>query len=202
MATNLNTNPFQSTHPLRGATLSRSHYERGTVISIHAPLAGCDACLRVRSRGRDISIHAPLAGCDQRRCVLCFARGNFNPRTPCGVRLMAGGERAKWYYISIHAPLAGCDAFSALSCSFSFSFQSTHPLRGATTSVLPSLCSAIFQSTHPLRGATVAKTTFNAPLFISIHAPLAGCDENHFTAIIEFRYFNPRTPCGVRRVEV
>ena len=34
---------FQSTHPLRGATLFSKIAFRNLVISIHAPLAGCDA---------------------------------------------------------------------------------------------------------------------------------------------------------------
>ena len=33
-----------------------------------------------------------------------------------------------------------------------------------------------FQSTHPLRGATEARIYSFAKIFISIHAPLAGCD--------------------------
>ena len=56
---------FQSTHPLRGATK----------IMKGSPFY------------QDISIHAPLAGCDSGDCRPCHLRVNFNPRTPCGVRL-------------------------------------------------------------------------------------------------------------------
>ena len=108
---------FQSTHPMRGAT-AKIALRRVTVgISIHAPHAGCDFAGRRRNYGRIISIHAPHAGCD--RCVLrdctytgkfqsthpmrgatatnrAFGNGhfNFNPRTPCGVRLEITIERA------------------------------------------------------------------------------------------------------------
>ena len=34
-----------------------------------------------------ISIHAPLAGCDVNFSKLSLESQNFNPRTPCGVRL-------------------------------------------------------------------------------------------------------------------
>ena len=34
---------------------------------------------------------------------------------------------------------------------------------------------------------------------ISIHAPLAGCDQISSTQIIRVNNFNPRTPCGVRQ---
>ena len=80
-------------------------------------------------------------------------RGHFNPRTPCGVRL----DRAKQPGVRI-------------------AFQSTHPLRGATSTLLLVLMPARFQSTHPLRGATdpASRRPWNDS--ISIHAPLAGCD--------------------------
>ena len=56
---------FQSTHPLRGATISRTKSFRRSLISIHAPLAGCDYKQRGFFIMTDfISIHAPLAGCD------------------------------------------------------------------------------------------------------------------------------------------
>ena len=55
---------FQSTHPLRGATVH--HRPAGLVggISIHAPLAGCDFGHYHDNKAVDISIHAPHAGRD------------------------------------------------------------------------------------------------------------------------------------------
>ena len=55
---------FQSTHPLRGAT----------IIGKRGPKHG------------SISIHAPLAGCDLSRPFPPPPSRHFNPRTPCGVR--------------------------------------------------------------------------------------------------------------------
>ena len=42
--------PFQSTHPSRGATIVLHLTKIDTVVSIHAPLAGCDRLL-LSSRG-------------------------------------------------------------------------------------------------------------------------------------------------------
>ena len=78
---------FQSTHPLRGATRIPYLSRRFPLISIHAPLAGCDGTMGKAFNLQQISIHAPLAGCDNR-----FRR-----------------NRICWK-ISIHAPLAGCDS--------------------------------------------------------------------------------------------
>ena len=58
-------------------------------------------------------------------------------------------------------------------------FQSTHPMRGATTANVIALpLQTKFQSTHPMRGAT------------RFGASTGRKNEN----------FNPRTPCGVRRI--
>ena len=144
---------FQSTHPLRGAT---RHCVRPRVhrrISIHAPLAGCDPASPWGSLSSFISIHAPLAGCDRRNGGLQCKRRNFNPRTPCGVRPACLTYPISPKDISIHAPLAGCDAAA--------------------------------------KGYTEA-------MGISIHAPLAGCDGRSWRAPLVVDYFNPRTPCGVR----
>ena len=124
-----------------------------------------------------ISIHAPRAGCDStRRGFPAFAQ------------------------ISIHVPRAGCDYASGdRSLTVKQTFQSTYPVRGATTIfTLPLVRSRRFQSTYPVRGATGfpahAKTTSG----ISIHVPRAGCDARNRQFIRCGFYFNPRTPCGVR----
>ena len=102
---------FQSTHPLRDATLGASSTFKWLFISIHAPLTGCDEMLSVLFQfvkwisihapltGCDepaenpsvrvsfISIHAPLTGCDDSYNYSSFSKLNFNPRTPYGMRL-------------------------------------------------------------------------------------------------------------------
>ena len=168
---------------------------------------------------------------------------DFNPRTPCGVRLMFLSSYAKDDSISIHAPLAGCDDANNTGCIWPKLFQSTHPLRGATVLVGVGLlvgrisihaplagcdnrqqrtrrqtkyfnprtpCGVRraeqgkplllieFQSTHPLRGATLIALSREAPTAISIHAPLAGCDQFRCRYCARPPHFNPRTPCGVR----
>ena len=55
-----------------------------------------------------------------------------------------------------------------------------------------------FQSTHPLRGATSIFSNRPRLRKISIHAPLAGCDTKSKITFSDDYHFNPRTPCGVR----
>ena len=78
---------FQSTLPLRGATVAGGINDKTHVISIHTPLAGSDLRWSAGSDEMPISIHTPLAGSDLR----CFHFVELD--VP----------------ISIHTPLAGSD---------------------------------------------------------------------------------------------
>ena len=148
---------FQSTYPLRGATLQMRAEAEAEEISIHAPLAGCDAANATHiGIEMTISIHAPLAGCDQRIWREVEALSEFQSTHPlrgatCGSRsaatrlllfqsthpLRGATDEARAAVeaasISIHAPLAGCDAQAWYKLYTPRLFQSTHPLRGATT---------------------------------------------------------------------
>ncbi len=161
---------------MRGATGIISSIFQFFAISIHAPHAGCDPCHTLRKFLASISIHAPHAGCDLRLRRRNYGDGHFNPRTPCGVRRMG--------------------SIALLTRS---TFQSTHPMRGATSNFrrvcefgnnfnprtpcgVRHFLAAVFvrydqfQSTHPMRGATKCRPV-----------------RPHYRG-----NFNPRTPCGVR----
>ena len=101
---------FQSTLPVRGATLPRGGLLPRRCISIHAPRAGSDIwwCMTARSKA-SISIHAPRAGSDRTHRLQFGNERYFNPRSPCGERHRQSKRR-----------LTICR------------FQSTLPVRGAT----------------------------------------------------------------------
>ena len=101
---------FQSTHPLRGATMLPSAFVSASeAISIHAPLAGCDFVIPTRLPGMNISIHAPLAGCDCYSCSHNLVNVIFQSTHPLRGATLSYGVTATTALISIHAPLAGCD---------------------------------------------------------------------------------------------
>ena len=58
----------------------------------------------------------------------------------------------------------------------------------------------LFQSTHSLRSATRKRRGRPVSCPVSIHALLAECDFLTRVAISPLGSFNPRTPCGVRRI--
>ena len=78
---------FQSMLPVRGATLGGCEKGYPRRISIHAPRAGSDICLK----------------------AFTFDGYNFNPCSPCGERLRFAENQQICFLISIHAPRAGSD---------------------------------------------------------------------------------------------
>ena len=101
--------------------------------------------------------------------------------------------------ISIHAPLAGRDVLGTINGQKIIYFNPRAPCgaRPQTASIAPFI--VIFQSTRPLRGATTNRFPLCYYYIISIHAPLAGRDAAG-AYLIYFRNdnFNPRAPCGAR----
>ena len=192
---------FQSTHPMRGATKS------GVVVAGNV----------------SISIHAPHAGCDQTEAHHITLSVNFNPRTPCGVRRHrlltlehqgqisihaphAGCDRGAFVFdvpqtISIHAPHAGCDLYPSVIPYAPLDFNPRTPCGVRLREFGAYSWDEKFQSTHPMRGATLLANSNLSAGIISIHAPHAGCDILPDKHVLVLVYFNPRTPCGVRRID-
>ena len=147
---------FQSTRPLRGATVLPVGVRRMLgIISIHAPLAGRDLSPLGHPAAGRISIHAPLAGRDRASAL------------EHGVLV-----------ISIHAPLAGRDHKSRCIAIRPILFQSTRPLRGATSGTFMVFLLLCYFNPRAPCGARRAKAEIRLPLI----------------------YFNPRAPCGARPI--
>ncbi len=100
----------------------------------------------------------------------------FNPRTPCGVRLLERGAHPCYKSFNPRTPCG------------------VRPQRDKGNRAV-----VRFQSTHSLRSATSAAMPGTACFAVSIHALLAECDYLNIILINKKSCFNPRTPCGVRR---
>ena len=81
-------------------------------ISIHALRAECDQRDAIVSKQKIISIHALRAECDTHPHQYPYRKNNFNPRTPCGVRLIV-----------------------KVIITILTKFQSTHSVRSATLNI-------------------------------------------------------------------
>ena len=96
--------------------------------------------------------------------------------------------------ISIHAPREGGDA-ELYGCTVDeLLFQSTPPVRGATSPGSATSYACRFQSTPPVRGATRADDVRHQLRGISIHAPREGGDIKPMLWTSRVANFNPRPP--------
>ena len=184
---------------MRDATFTCASIVGYDKISIHASYAGRDELHRYQVyKAEIISIHASYAGRDKDALEL--------------ISDLKG--------ISIHASYAGRDRISLYAGSL-FKFQSTRPMRDATSPSSNAPPGQVFQSTRPMRDATHPLQLILNLYHISIHASYAGRD-NKFVKVVDFnaifqstrpmrdatisilvwtckRYFNPRVLCGTRR---
>ena len=144
---------FQSTLPLRGATIVQGLKNKGTIFQSTLPLRGATTELEQATSAMAISIHAPLTGSDLNCLFGRYGAFYFNPRSPYGERHRDTGD----YFPQVV-------------------FQSTLPLRGATNAGPNQSAVENFNPRSPYgerRGMVIGSFRF---LTISIHAPLTGSD--------------------------
>ena len=167
---------------MRGATLRRRAYPR--VRRDFNPRAPCGA----RRAGEPsllwliaISIHAPHAGRDERREAHNARRRRISIHAP-----HAGRDRKHLpkghiqFWISIHAPHAGRDILDVVIGTTVSLFQSTRPMRGATTGAARPLAALLyFNPRAPCGARRWFSCCVRDRCHISIHAPHAGRDRKH-----------------------
>ena len=142
---------------MRGATQNRLQRRCVWLISIHAPHAGSDRSSRspVRPAGYFnprspcgerphtragfsqaffISLNAPHAGSDGGVDAVCSVVRDFNPRSPCGERRCSGSRSKSSCYFNPRSPCGERRLLWGLIW-IGARFQSTLPMRGATTKI-------------------------------------------------------------------
>ena len=146
-------------------------------ISIHAPRAGGDLgkLQQTVAPGR-ISIHAPRAGGDLFVHFLILSESYFNPRPPCG------GRRAQ-----------------RRTAAQATRFQSTPPVRGAT-SAIPTVTPTTrdFNPRPPCGGRRIGLDQSYTDTDFNPRPPCGGRLYNGGDAE-DITHFNPRPPCGGRQ---
>ena len=79
---------FQSTRPMRGATHTQRGDHKHFAFQSTRPMRGATHADRLSAARRDVSIHAPHAGRDAHPGNRTRLANSFNPRAPCGARLV------------------------------------------------------------------------------------------------------------------
>ena len=141
------------------------------------PVWGATTTARRSSLIPTISIHAPRVGSDK------------IPSPSIRVPSM----------ISIHAPRVGSDICCGIRQFVITDFNPRSPCGERLWSRKVLSKTNGFQSTLPVWGATQIKPRARNGSAISIHAPRVGSDSDVPWPSHEWRYFNPRSPCGERQ---
>ena len=145
---------FQSTLPMRGATI----------------IALTSAVLAI------ISIHAPHAGSDIVAQLLFVPSLYFNPRSPCGERRTCPPSTCQTCRFQSTLPMRGATN-PLIGIAARQAFQSTLPMRGATHLSSDSRATRKISIHAPHAGSDVSSlNSYLFPAYISIHAPHAGSD--------------------------
>ncbi len=161
--------------PHAGRDRGRSPCPQRPAVSIHAPHAGRDLLDTFALVGvRSFNPRAPC-GARRRRTATASSKPSFNPRAPCGARRHSGrGAGAR--DVSIHAPHAGRDDKHAVGHAVKHGFNPRAPCGARRLFERLVFDKLVFQSTRPMRGATSVITCTSPRSHVSIHAPHAGRD--------------------------
>ena len=125
---------------------------------------------------------------------------DFNPRSPCGERQGMVVLMRAFTGISIHAPRAGSDENALKNWSTLSSFQSTLPVRGATSKEDKQKMETTISIHAPRAGSDL--TGMSDPekwIRFQSTLPVRGATSFSRAAFAGSCYFNPRSPCGERR---
>jgi len=167
---------FQSTPPVRGATGQRRCSARRPPFQSTPPVRGatCQALTCKRHMGFN-----PRPPCGERLVTapVAFPLSLFQSTPPVRGATWLRSWRCCDDRVSIHAPRAGSDVVGRGSSSVGL--VSIHAPRAGSDdlgSYLPCMAQNKFQSTPPVRGATTRNHFYLLATFVSIHAPRAGSD--------------------------
>ncbi len=161
---------------MRGATCVAHRQALHTRVSIHAPRAGRD--------------YSPAAG-----PIPCTS---FNPRAPCGARLLTRHQRHFMRQFQSTRPVRGATLARKIGTAFLVCFNPRAPCGARPINHQHHEVTKMFQSTRPVRGATREGRLMGMAAVVSIHAPRAGRDYRRAGGMAGDRSFNPRAPCGAR----
>ena len=123
---------FQSTHPLRDATVSPT----------------------IWFAVGNISIHAPLTGCDHNRKHTRYTYSYFNPRTPYGMRPVLKAQSKNLNSFQSTHPLRDATIDVSFTSPPYNNFNPRTPYGMRRYLDIDKVRDYQFQSTHPLRDAT------------------------------------------------
>ena len=192
---------FQSTRPIRGATSATVCVIIKDKFQSTRPIRGATRLDElIRQLSRIFQSTRPIRGATGRRRRRTGPPRYFNPRAPYGARhgftLLVMGYTG----ISIHAPHTGRDQVNWRNSQIlHISIHAPHTGRDEIAALKGKL-SRLFQSTRPIRGATSMTVWLSTKfVYFNPHAPYGARRPWNWYSRLRRSDFNPHAPYGARR---
>ena len=168
---------FQSTRPIRGATMEGHQYLR--IRGHFNPRAPYGA--RRKRWGIALPVfhfnpRAPYGARLASTVIISMALRNFNPRAPYGARRRSTSKRRLATIFQSTRPIRGATTAWHRRCRQLHDFNPRAPYGARRHQTAKARKPPLFQSTRPIRGATGYDKRLSAADGISIHAPHTGRD--------------------------
>ena len=189
---------FQSTLPVWGATNGIFTNRHHLPISIHAPRVGSDTTAKRSSLMPTFQSTLPVWGATKAVSSNTGSIANFNPRSPCGERLLRSQSFDLAALISIHAPRVGSDTRIGAPPPARLKISIHAPRVGSDSRHLHHHQPGHISIHAPRVGSDSLPLRLAVRLQISIHAPRVGSDNRNQVTSVKTGNFNPRSPCGER----
>ena len=188
--------------PLGAFCAGRDDLEREALhddrISIRAPRAGCDqAAATKKGFMSEFQSTRPVWGATRSPMWRSCSSRYFNPRAPCGARLLWFKYSTEFIYFNPRAP-CGARRTEHGEAVIREKFQSTRPVWGATKAAAGDRPRQLISIHAPRVGRDGLHALFVQQGRISIHAPRVGRDAQPGERSWLCADFNPRAPCGAR----
>ena len=175
---------FQSTLPMRGAT-RRAGIVPVAQATFQSTLPMRGATGATLAKVYEYSDFNPRSPCGERLVAYGAALGHkyFNPRSPCGERPNHSTAACGHSPISIHAPHAGSDKYAPRLTTALSNFNPRSPCGERPRAWSTRSSGRPFQSTLPMRGATRPSARFEAMVLFQSTLPMRGATakSNHFS---------------------
>ena len=147
-----------------------------------------------------ISIHAPRAGRDPGRRERRDQRMDFNPRAPCGARPSTCFNTRPFRIFQSTRPVRGATWRRSRRSHRAPDFNPRAPCGARRGFVATGYHLRVISIHAPRAGRDVHHGPAGLVGSISIHAPRAGRDSALSSLLALSPDFNPRAPCGARRL--
>ena len=190
---------FQSTRPVRGATCVRRTCPPYSWFQSTRPVRGATTVDGIGTGRIKFQSTRPVRGATQ-RTESPHCGTEFQSTRPVRGATALEKLETRLLEVSIHAPRAGRDCCVDVFSYMRLCFNPRAPCGARQEEDEEDTDVYTFQSTRPVRGATIGNRGRKLITVVSIHAPRAGRDSHARKSRSHPGSFNPRAPCGARRV--